>query len=67
MITPAPLSGAVAAGHYALAAMKIVRRVLAALMMAGIAAAGIRVKGRGGTPPQHGGWRPLELPDRRAS
>ena len=46
-------------------AMKIVRRVLAALMMAGIAAAGIRVKGRGGTPPQHGGWRPLELPDRR--
>ncbi len=45
--------------------MKIVRRVLAALMMAGIAAAGIRVKGRGGTPPQHGGWRPLELPDRR--
>ena len=31
----------------------------------GIAAAGIRVKGRGGTPPQHGGWRPLELPDRR--
>jgi alpha-beta hydrolase superfamily lysophospholipase len=67
VIAPAPSGGAVAAGHYALAAMKIVRRVLAALMMAGIAAAGIRVKGRGGTPPQHGGWRPLELPDRRAS
>lgn len=67
MIASMSPGGAAAAGHYALAAMKIVRRVLAALMMAGIAAAGIRVKGRGGTPPQHGGWRPLELPDRRAS
>lgn len=62
-----PPGGVADVGHYASAAMKIVRRVLAALMMAGIAAAGIRVKGRGGTPPQHGGWRPLELPDRRAS
>jgi hypothetical protein len=45
--------------------MKLVRRIFAALIMAGAAAAAIRVKGRGGTPPQHGGWRPLELPDRR--
>ena len=29
------------------------------LIMAGAAAAAIRVKGKGGTPPQHGGWRPL--------
>jgi len=43
-------------------AMKLLRRVMAALTMAGIAAAGLRVRGRGGTPPQHGGWRPLELP-----
>jgi hypothetical protein len=29
----------------------------------GLAAAILRVRGSGGTPPQHGGWRPLELPD----
>jgi len=42
--------------------MKLLRRILGALTMAGIAAAGLRVRGRGGTPPQHGGWRQLELP-----
>ena len=42
--------------------MKLLRRIVAALAMAGIAAAGIRLKGSGGVPPQHGGWRPLELP-----
>ena len=42
--------------------MKLVRRVLAVLAMAGIAAAGIRLGGSGGSPPQRGGWRPLELP-----
>ena len=42
--------------------MRLFRRLLAALAMALIAAAGIRLKGRGGVPPQHGGWRPLELP-----
>ena len=44
-------------------AMRLLRRLAGALAMAGIAAAGLRVRGRGGTPPQHGGWRPLELPD----
>ena len=44
--------------------MKLLRRIFAVLLMAGAAAAAIRVKGKGGTPPQHGGWRPLELPDR---
>jgi hypothetical protein len=47
--------------------MRILRRILAALVMAGAGAAAIRVKGKGGTPPQHGGWRPLELPDQRRS
>lgn len=42
--------------------MKLVRRVLAALAMAGIAAVGIRLGGSGGSPPQRGGWRPLDLP-----
>jgi hypothetical protein len=42
--------------------VKLFRRILAALTIAGVAAAGIRLKGTGGIPPQHGGWRPLELP-----
>jgi hypothetical protein len=42
--------------------MKLLRRVLAVLAMAGIAAAGIRLGGSGGSPPQRGGWRPLDLP-----
>ena len=45
--------------------VKLLRRVLAALVMAGVAAAGIRLRGSGGGPPQHGGWRPLELPPDR--
>lgn len=43
--------------------MKFVRRVLAALTAAVLAGAAIRLRGSGGTPPQHGGWQPLELPD----
>lgn len=45
--------------------MKLLRRALAALFMAGVFAAGLRVRGKGGTPPQHGGWRELELPPER--
>lgn len=33
-----------------------------ALAMACLFAAGLRVRGKGGTPPQHGGWRELDLP-----
>ncbi|MFZ8997064.1 MAG: hypothetical protein ACO225_10175 [Ilumatobacteraceae bacterium] len=42
--------------------MKVLRRILTALLMTGVAAAGIRLRGSGGVPPQHGGWRPLDLP-----
>ena len=42
--------------------MKVLRRILAVLAMAGIGAAGIRLGGSGGSPPQRGGWRPLDLP-----
>ncbi|MEO6571065.1 MAG: hypothetical protein ABIO83_05910 [Ilumatobacteraceae bacterium] len=42
--------------------MRLLRRIAAALAMTLVAAAGLRVRGSGGTPPQHGGWRPLELP-----
>jgi hypothetical protein len=44
--------------------VKLIRRLLAALGMTLIAAVGIRLGGGGGVPPQHGGWRPLELPKR---
>ncbi|WP_162941968.1 hypothetical protein [Desertimonas flava] len=41
--------------------MKIVRRVMAALGLAGVIASALRLRGRGGTPPQHGGWQPVDL------
>lgn len=40
--------------------MKLVRRILAAVALAGLIAASLRVRGKGGTPPQHGGWRQLD-------
>jgi hypothetical protein len=43
--------------------VKVVRRILSTLVIAGIVAGVLRVRGVGGTPPQHGGWRPLELPE----
>ncbi|MDA3029242.1 MAG: hypothetical protein O2925_10635 [Actinomycetota bacterium] len=43
--------------------MKVLRRIITALVMTGAAAAALRVKGRGGTPPQHGGWRPISIAD----
>jgi hypothetical protein len=43
--------------------MKLLRRILSTLAIAGFVAGVLRVRGVGGTPPQHGGWRPLELPD----
>ncbi|HWM22234.1 MAG TPA: hypothetical protein VNO51_21260 [Ilumatobacteraceae bacterium] len=42
--------------------MRVLRRVLAALTIAAAVAGALRVRGKGGTPPQHGGWRQLELP-----
>jgi hypothetical protein len=43
--------------------MKLLRRVLGSVALAAAVAAALRVRGTGGTPPQHGGWRPLDLPD----
>jgi hypothetical protein len=39
------------------------RRAMSALLLAGAIAAALRVRGSGGTPPQHGGWQPLEVSD----
>jgi hypothetical protein len=35
-----------------------------AIFMAAVVAAAIRVRGRGGVPPQSGGWQELPLDDR---
>ncbi|HSP29384.1 MAG TPA: hypothetical protein VLN74_12595 [Ilumatobacteraceae bacterium] len=43
--------------------MKFLRRAFSAIALMAFAAAVLRVRGSGGTPPQHGGWRPLELPE----
>lgn len=41
--------------------MKLLRRALFALSATGLIAAALRIRGRGGVPPQHGGWRELPL------
>ncbi|CAN5705849.1 hypothetical protein BH24ACT5_BH24ACT5_01130 [soil metagenome] len=46
------------------AIVKLLRRALLALGMGAVLASGIRLRGRGGTPPQHGGWQPVDLADK---
>ncbi|MEI7990817.1 MAG: hypothetical protein WCH93_00130 [Actinomycetota bacterium] len=41
--------------------MKLLRRALMALSMAGMIAGALRIRGKGGVPPQNGGWRELPL------
>jgi hypothetical protein len=43
--------------------MKWIRRALSAAGLAAVIASALRVRGRGGTPPQHGGWQPVDLDD----
>lgn len=45
--------------------MKMLRRALVALGLAGIIAAVLRLRGSGGTPPSEGGWRELSGPELR--
>ena len=45
--------------------MRVFRRALFAVGIAGLIAAILRVRGSGGTPPQGGGWRELAGPDLR--
>ncbi len=42
--------------------MKLLRRALLALSLASILAGGLRLRGKGGVPPQQGGWRELRVP-----
>ena len=37
--------------------MNKIRRVIVALSLASLAAGVLRVRGKGGVPPQEGGWR----------
>jgi len=45
--------------------MQRIRQVLVAVGVAGLIAAALRLRGKGGTPPADGGWRLLEGPDLR--
>ena len=43
----------------------LVRRVAAAMSMAGMVATFFRLRGTGGTPPRSGGWREVDPDDLR--
>jgi hypothetical protein len=45
--------------------MKVLRRALLAVTAAGLVAGAIRLRGRGGVPPQQGGWQELSASDLR--
>jgi hypothetical protein len=42
--------------------VKLLRRALGALLLAGAIAAAMRTRGSGGIPPQEGGWREVSTP-----
>jgi hypothetical protein len=42
--------------------VKLLRRALLALSLASLIAGSLRVRGKGGVPPQEGGWREMKLP-----
>jgi hypothetical protein len=42
--------------------VKLLRRILAAVLLAAAIAGSLRLRGTGGTPPQRGGWRQLQFP-----
>jgi len=45
--------------------IRLLRRASLAVGIMGLVAAGLRLRGTGGTPPQSGGWRELTGPDLR--
>ena len=44
--------------------MKLLRRALLALSLASVIAGSLRLRGKGGVPPQEGGWTELRVPPR---
>lgn len=51
-------------GVATLGLVKMLRRALVALSLAGTIAGLLRLKGKGGVPPQEGGWREVSIPPR---
>ena len=47
--------------------MRLLRRALYALSLAGAIAGLLRVRGKGGVPPQEGGWREIAVPPRQST
>ena len=43
-------------------AVKLLRRALYALSLGSLIAAALRLRGKGGVPPQEGGWKELDVP-----
>lgn len=44
--------------------VKLLRRALLALSLASVIAGSLRLRGKGGVPPQEGGWTELRVPPR---
>ena len=44
--------------------MKMLRRAIVALSMAGAIFGTLRIRDKGGVPPQVGGWREVDVPAR---
>ena len=42
--------------------VKLLRRALYALSLGSLIAAALRLRGKGGVPPQEGGWKELDVP-----
>ncbi len=55
-----PTPGAAPVGT--LPPMKVLRRAIVALSFAGAIAGVLRLRGKGGVPPQEGGWREVSVP-----
>ena len=47
--------------------LRLLSRALFAVALAAVAAVVVRLRGTGGTPPHHGGWRELSVEDPSSS
>ncbi|CAB4362767.1 unannotated protein [freshwater metagenome] len=64
MVVAAPWLVGEFTGLGTLRTMKMLRRAIVALSMAGAIFATLRMRGKGGVPPQVGGWREVDVPPR---
>lgn len=59
-----PFRAGLSDGVATLRSVKMLRRAMVALSLAGTIAGLLRLKGKGGVPPQEGGWREVSIPPR---